>query len=116
MPITAFFIGSSSNRQKQRTRRVPTRGGTHGAPSLPVGSTEGQEGKMFRHMLVLGSCVALLSCAGSSSQHATKSAAHEDAKAAGGEPTATHTAKAPAEPVQESEPSAAKASVLQQGN
>jgi len=41
---------------------------------------------------------------------------HHNAKAAGSESTATHAAKSPAEPVQEPESSAAKASVLQQGN
>jgi len=74
---------------------------------------------MFRHVLVLGICFALLSCAGgSSNQQASKSAAHH-AKAAGGEATAaTQKAKATESTasVREPESSTAKASVLDQGN
>jgi len=72
---------------------------------------------MFRHAFVLGTCVGLLSCAGNSSQHASESAA-QHAKAAGGETSANHQAKAPesAAPVRAPESSTAKASVLAQGN
>src|SRR4051812_27726633 len=76
-----------------------------------------REEKMFRHTLVLGACVALMSCAGSSSNQPASKPTARHAKAAGGEATAT-PATAPETAVTEPTPegSTAKVSVLDQGN